>query len=78
MIEPDKPQSVKRLIRVTTGFGLVAAGGAMIFLPGPGVITVVAGLGLLGKEYDWARRLKGSITERLPWSRDEGSDQAGG
>lgn len=39
------------------GLTIVAAGLAMLVLPGPGWITIVAGLALLATEYVWARRL---------------------
>ncbi|TDC68096.1 hypothetical protein E1200_12750 [Actinomadura sp. GC306] len=43
------------------GIALVTAGLAMLVLPGPGVVAILAGLGLLGTEFPTARR----ISERL-------------
>jgi hypothetical protein len=34
----------------------MAAGTAMLVLPGPGIVTIVLGLGVLSHEYEWARR----------------------
>lgn len=39
------------------GFGLIAAGVAMLVLPGPGWATIIVGLIVLASEYAWARRL---------------------
>jgi uncharacterized protein (TIGR02611 family) len=46
-----------RLVRVVAGFGLLAAGVAMLALPGPGWLTIAAGLAILAREFEWARRL---------------------
>lgn len=50
-------QQAKRLLRILFGFTLLAIGVVMIFLPGPGWLTVMLGLGVLAAEYVWARRL---------------------
>jgi uncharacterized protein (TIGR02611 family) len=44
------------------GAALMLAGLAMLFLPGPGIATVLLGLALLATEFQWARRL-------LTWAR---------
>jgi len=48
---------VKRFAVTIVGIGLLALGMAMIVLPGPGILVIVAGLAILGTEYVWARRL---------------------
>jgi hypothetical protein len=48
-----------RAARVVGG-GLLLAVGVVLAVPGvpgPGVLLVVAGLGVLGGEYEWAQRL---------------------
>ncbi len=50
-------QQAKRVVRVVVGFTIVLVGGAMLVLPGPGVVTVLLGLALLGTEFVWARKL---------------------
>jgi uncharacterized protein (TIGR02611 family) len=45
------------LARISAGFGLLAAGVTMLVLPGPGWLTIVAGLAILAREFEWARRL---------------------
>ena len=51
------------------GFGLLAAGGVLMVLPGPGIPLVVAGLGLLSLEFEWAKRLRRRLTRYAPESR---------
>jgi len=46
-----------RVARIAAGFGLLAAGVTMLVLPGPGWLTIVAGLAVLAREFEWARRL---------------------
>jgi len=46
-----------RVIRVVAGFALLLAGVAMLALPGPGWLTIAAGLALLASEFAWARNL---------------------
>ena len=44
----------KRLIIVTAGFSVLLIGIAMIVLPGPAIIVVPLGLGILSTEFVWA------------------------
>jgi hypothetical protein len=53
---------IRRALVVVGGFALLAAGGALMVLPGPGIPLVVAGLGLLSLEFEWARRLRVYVT----------------
>lgn len=45
-----------RVARIGAGFALLLAGIVMIALPGPGWLTIAAGLGVLATEYAWAAR----------------------
>jgi uncharacterized protein (TIGR02611 family) len=45
-----------RIARILAGFVLLLAGVAMLALPGPGWLTIAAGLALLASEFAWARR----------------------
>jgi hypothetical protein len=47
----------KRLVKIVTGFTMLTAGALMLFLPGPGLVTMAIGLALLAGEYVWAKRL---------------------
>jgi hypothetical protein len=40
-----------RVAITVAGFGVVLAGVAMLVLPGPGLVTIALGFGLLGREY---------------------------
>ncbi len=47
---------------------VILAGVAMLVLPGPGLVVIAAGFGLLAAEYPWARRLLvsgGHVLRRL-------------
>lgn len=47
------------------GGALVVAGIALLFLPGPGILVLVAGLALLAREYLWARRLRDRLNTEV-------------
>ena len=36
----------------------------MLVTPGPGIVTILVGLAILGIEYNWARRLHTHIRDR--------------
>ena len=48
--------AAKRIVLETLGWVLLVAGIAAIFLPGPGLLGIFAGLVLLSQSYDWAER----------------------
>jgi len=48
---------VKRFAVTIAGVALLAVGLAMMVLPGPGILLIVAGLAVLATEYVWARTL---------------------
>ena len=48
---------LRRFAVTILGVLLLAAGLAMMVLPGPGIVVIVAGLAVLATEYVWARRL---------------------
>lgn len=43
-----------RLARIFGGFGLIVVGAFLLFLPGPGILTIMAGLAILAREFQWA------------------------
>jgi uncharacterized protein (TIGR02611 family) len=52
-----KTNSVARRIGIeVAGWGLVLIGIAAIFLPGPGLLSLFAGLAILSQQYEWAER----------------------
>jgi len=48
--------AAKRIVLETLGWVLLVLGIAAIFLPGPGLLGIFAGLALLSQQYDWAER----------------------
>ncbi|EON23478.1 hypothetical protein CF8_2568 [Nocardioides sp. CF8] len=48
--------AAKRVVLETLGWVLLVAGVAAIFLPGPGLLGIFAGLALLSQQYEWAER----------------------
>ena len=55
----------KRMITAVIGFTVLAIGIAMIALPGPAIVVIPLGLGILATEFIWARRLLVLLKERL-------------
>jgi uncharacterized protein (TIGR02611 family) len=50
-------EQVRRVFLIIAGFTLLLAGGVMLVTPGPGLLVIFLGLGLLAAEFVWARRL---------------------
>jgi uncharacterized protein (TIGR02611 family) len=59
-----------RFIRIAAGFILLAAGIVMLVLPGPGWITIAAGLAVLAAHFQWARRLLDDVKHRVSRIRE--------
>jgi L-asparagine transporter-like permease len=57
-------QLLKRFAVTILGAGLLAVGVALMVLPGPGILLIVAGLAVLATEYVWARKLLGRAKDR--------------
>jgi tellurite resistance protein TerC len=55
----------KRVIMIVVGFTVLAAGIAMIVLPGPAIVVIPIGLALLATEFLWARKLLDRVKERI-------------
>lgn len=55
-----------RIGRVTLGVVVLVAGLLMLPLPGPGLVTIAAGLALLATDIPYARKLLESVRKRLP------------
>ena len=50
-------EQVRRVFLIIAGFTLLLAGLVMLVTPGPGMLVIFLGLGLLAAEFVWARRL---------------------
>lgn len=48
--------AAKRIVLEVAGWALLLIGVAALFLPGPGLLCIFAGLALLSQQYDWAER----------------------
>jgi uncharacterized protein (TIGR02611 family) len=55
-----------RIGRVTLGVIVLVAGLLMLPLPGPGLVTIAAGLALLASDVPYARKLLETVRKRLP------------
>ena len=69
----EKHLERNRIVRVVVaifGFLVVLAGLAMLVLPGPGLLVIAIGLGILALEFVWAERL----LERTVDKMDEATD----
>jgi uncharacterized protein (TIGR02611 family) len=62
-MNPHRPFVVRVLI-VVAGFLLLAVGALLLVLPGPGLLVIAAGLGLLALEFRWAARLRDLVLRR--------------
>lgn len=50
-----------RIARIAGGSTLVVAGTVMLVLPGPGLLTIAAGIAVLAKDLPWAHSLKEKV-----------------
>ncbi len=69
-VEEAKRGVLRRFARLIGGFFLVALGTAMLVLPGPGLVTIAAGLFLLSRDIPFAARLLERVRERIPSDAD--------
>lgn len=60
----------KRVAVTVAGFVVVLAGAAMLVLPGPGILVIIAGLAILATEYVWAQRLLRIAKEKANQAKD--------
>lgn len=52
-----------KVLRLVGGFTLIALGAVMLVTPGPGWLAIFAGVALLAKDYEWARRWLDKLRE---------------
>lgn len=65
-VEEAKRHILVRIGRTIAGFVVVLVGIALLPLPGPGTLTIIAGLALLSSDVPFARRLLHRLRDRLP------------
>ncbi|MGH8900008.1 MAG: PGPGW domain-containing protein [Egibacteraceae bacterium] len=73
---------VRRVVVAVVGGTIIAAGVALLFIPGPGLLVLLLGLAILATEFSWARQVRQwvqhearSITQRLKAKRRPPSRQ---
>ena len=57
-------KQAKRVIMIVIGFTILLTGIAMLVLPGPGIVAIIAGLAILATEFVWARHLLNRMKEK--------------
>jgi uncharacterized protein (TIGR02611 family) len=57
--------NVRRVAAIAGGGILLVTGIALLVLPGPGVPLIIAGLALLSTQFEWARRLRNWMHQRV-------------
>ena len=68
--EEARRGGVTRLLRMTSGALVTIIGVIMMPLPGPGLLIVAVGLGILSRDVAWADRLLQIVRKRLPSDSD--------
>lgn len=51
------PAAARRVLVLALGISVLLVGVAMIFLPGPAIVVIPAGLAILATEFEWAQNL---------------------
>jgi putative transmembrane protein PGPGW len=64
-------RSGKRIAVTIAGGVVILVGVAMLVLPGPGIVVIIAGLAILATEYVWAERLLRMAKERAVQAKDK-------
>ncbi len=63
----------RRVAIFIAGAAVTAAGVAMLVLPGPGLLVIVAGLSILAVEFAWAARLRDKAKDRAKTAAETAS-----
>lgn len=63
--------NAKRMAVFVAGVTVVAAGAAMLVLPGPGLLVIIAGLAILATEFVWAERALDAAKSRAKAATDK-------
>jgi uncharacterized protein (TIGR02611 family) len=69
-------KQVRRVVVFVAGIVVLLLGIAMLVAPGPGILTVALGLGILAMEFVWARRLLKRLRRLLKRLREKGTNFA--
>lgn len=61
--------AVLKVVATAVGVAVIAAGVAMLLLPGPGLAVIGLGLAILATEWDWAKRVLTLVRAKLSAAR---------
>ena len=61
----------RRVVVTVIGIALLVVGLVLLVVPGPGILVVLAGLAVLGSEYDWAQDILSWAGQRLRRTREK-------
>ncbi|MBZ0264692.1 PGPGW domain-containing protein [bacterium] len=50
-------QTLRKIVKIIAGIVLILAGIPMLLLPGPGILTILAGFYLIVSDYEWGRNM---------------------
>lgn len=64
-------RKLKKIIISIIGGLILIIGIVMIIVPGPAYLIIPAGLGILGTEYMWAKRLHQKIRDSISLRKDK-------
>jgi tellurite resistance protein TerC len=67
LLENKPYQMVRKVVLAIIGASVLLVGAAMLFLPGPAIIVIPAGLAILATEFAWARTLLRKLKEKIGW-----------
>jgi len=70
-------RAARRMVIAMLGATIVLAGVAMLVLPGPGLLTIILGLMLLGVEFAFARRWLTRIKKETRQAADRVAQKLG-
>ncbi|HXV14051.1 MAG TPA: PGPGW domain-containing protein [Candidatus Krumholzibacteria bacterium] len=70
-------RTARRIVIAVIGVTVVLLGIAMLVLPGPGLLTIVGGLAILGLEFAFAKRWLARIKQTARWAVDEAKRRVG-
>ena len=68
-------RSSKRIAVLVVGLALVAAGLAMLVLPGPGIVVIIAGLAVLATEFVWAEKMLVRAKDHATTAKDDATSR---
>jgi hypothetical protein len=66
---------MRKIIAGVIGSLLVLLGTILLFIRGPGLLVIAAGLAVLSLDFSWARDLLGRIKGTIAKSKGPGSDK---